>query len=463
MMHSPTIGGGKEAPPADNATPVPVEIASTLRILVVDDERTLREACATVLAGAGFDVTASGNGDDALAMVQRGTFDVILLDLHMTPVSGMEILRAALEANKDTITVIMTGKPSAQASIEALRAGAWDCIPKPFSASYLEQLLGRAVRAVIATREARRVRLQHLEQAGNGENHTLLGSSLAFRNLVELALAAAPTDAPVMIMGESGTGKKLLAQFIHTHSRRAHRPLTTVNCAVVSERELFGAHSGALSGVGPDERGLLEDATGGTVFLDELTALSDALQTRLLRIVQDTVADPVGSGRRSGAPGVRFVSATSQILDEAVRAGTLRPELASRLGVVSLVLPPLRERPTDIPVLASHFLTQHWERHRPPSEPVPQLSEETLGYLRSRPWRGNIRELQHVIERVAVLAEPGREVAPRDIPLFEESGAAPAGGGIYAAIMDEAYPIADPMLLELSEREHHRPGRKGLG
>jgi DNA-binding NtrC family response regulator len=175
MMHSPIIGGGKDAPPADNAAPVPVEVASTMRILVVDDERTLREACATVLAGAGFRVTASGNGEEALAMVRGGAFDVILLDLHMTPVSGIEILRAALQASEDTIAVIMTGKPSAQVSIEALRAGAWECISKPFSAGHLEQLFGRAVRAVMVTREARRVRLQYPEQAHHRPEQKELG------------------------------------------------------------------------------------------------------------------------------------------------------------------------------------------------------------------------------------------------------------------------------------------------
>src|SRR5690348_13634733 len=219
-MTTPPVLGNADGTPSGqrmirDPLSIPAEIKAGVRILVVDDDRTLREGCASVLQLDGYNVTFCGRGDEAVELVKRRKFQIILVDLYMTPVPGMEILKAALGAHKDTIVVVMTGNPSVTSSIEALRAGAWDYLPKPFSATHLQVLVGRASHAVMVARETRELRVQLLRQSGNSDKITLLGVSPSFRKAVELARRVASTDASVMIMGESGTGKELIAQFIH--------------------------------------------------------------------------------------------------------------------------------------------------------------------------------------------------------------------------------------------------------
>src|SRR3712207_5251819 len=239
----------------------------------------------------GYNVTVIGRGEEALDTVKRRKFDIILVDLYMSQISGLEILQNALGAYRDTIFVVMTGNPSVTSSIEALRSGAWDYLPKPFSASHLQILVGRASHAVLVARETRDLRLQLLQQSGNSDKLTLLGVSPAFRKAVELARKVASTDASVLISGESGTGKEVIAQFIHSHSRRASRKLVPINCAALPEglleSELFGHRKGAFTGADRDKPGLLETANGGTLFLHELTEMSLPLQAKLLRGLQD--------------------------------------------------------------------------------------------------------------------------------------------------------------------------------
>ena len=290
---------------------IPPEVKASISILVVDDDRTLREGCASVLQIDGFNVTFTGRGDEAVEMVKRRKYDIILVDLYMTPVSGMDVLKAALAAHRDTIVVVMTGNPSVTTSIEALRAGAWDYLPKPFSATHLQVLVGRASHAVMVARETRDLRFQLMKQNGNSDKIALLGVSPAFRKAVDLARKVAPTDASVMITGESGTGKELIAQFIHRHSRRASRKLVPVNCAALPEplleSEMFGHRKGAFTGADRDKPGLLEVANGGTFFLDELTEMSLPLQAKLLRVIQDGVVRRVGSENQDAVVDVRFI------------------------------------------------------------------------------------------------------------------------------------------------------------
>src|SRR3982750_3578705 len=302
---------------------IPSEVKASIRILVVDDERTLRESCASVLQMDGYNVTLIGRGEEALETVRRRKFDIILVDLYMSQISGLDILRATLQAYKDTIVVVMTGNPSVTSSIEALRAGAWDYLPKPFSATHLQVLIGRASHAVMVARETRDLRIQLLKQNGNSDKLTLLGVSPAFRKAVDLARKVASTDASVMIMGESGTGKKVIAQFIHHHSRRASRQVVPINCAALPEglleSELFGHRKGAFTGADRDKPGLLEIANGGTLFLDELTEMSLPIQAKLLRVLQDGVVRRVGSEEQEAVVDVRFISATNRDPQEAVR------------------------------------------------------------------------------------------------------------------------------------------------
>jgi len=437
---------------ADDLTGTVPDRANGLRILVVDDDRTLREGCASILQLDGHAVTAIGRGDEAIEVVRRRRFDLVLVDLYMTPVSGMEVLKAAVAAHKDIIVVVMTGNPTVASSIEALRAGAWDYLPKPFSASHLQVLIGRASHAAVQPRPAREpLKPATPAPAANGSSSAmaLLGASPAFRKAVELARKVAGTDASVMISGESGTGKEMIAQFIHQHSRRTTRKLVPVNCAALPEHllesELFGHRKGAFTGADRDKPGLLEVAHGGTMFLDELTEMEMPLQAKLLRVLQDGVVRRLGSEVQDAVVDVRFISATNRDPQEAVRQGLLREDLFYRLRVVPIKLPPLRERLEDIPVLAEFFLTRSWERHRGGDQPT--FAPETIPFLQSRPWRGNVRELQNVIEHVAVITDPGQVITPDDVPLYDEATGPGGDGGLPAGIMQEPFHQAKDHLI----------------
>jgi len=433
-----------------------------LRILVVDDDRTLREGCVSVLQMDGHNVASTGRGEEALELVRRKRFDLILVDLFLNnQISGMEVLKAAVEAHKGVIVVVMTGNPTVQSSIDALRAGAWDYLPKPFSAGHLQVLVGRAAHAAATTRETREAIKPSalMTQNGAGESMALLGISPSFKKAVELAQKVAATDASVMISGESGTGKEMIAQFIHKHSRRAQRKLVPVNCAALPdnllESEMFGYRKGAFTGADRDKAGLLEVANGGTLFLDELTEMTMPLQAKLLRVLQDGVVRRLGSETQDAVVDVRFISATNRDPQESVQQGILREDLFYRLRVVPIKLPPLRKRIEDIPLLAEFFLKRSWERHRASGAPAPAFEPETVAFLQSRPWRGNVRELQNVIEHLAVIADAGRSITPDDIPVYDDGPVeAAAESGLPSGIMNEAFHIAKDNLIAHFEKEY---------
>jgi DNA-binding NtrC family response regulator len=441
--------------PADPLSLDP-SIKAGIAILVVDDDRTLREGCASVLQVEGYNVTTAARGDEALEMIKRRRFDLVLVDLYMTPLSGMDVLHGALQANKDTLVVLMTGNPTVTSSVETLRAGGWDYLAKPFAAAHLQVLVGRAAHAIMVARETTVMRDKLLKQHGNSDKITLLGISPAFRHAVELARKVAATDASVMLIGESGTGKEVIAQFIHRHSRRASRKLVPINCAALPEplleSEMFGHRKGAFTGADRDKPGLLETANGGTLFLDELTELTHPLQAKLLRVLQDGVVRRVGSEQQDAVVDVRFISATNRDPQEAVTSRVLREDLFYRLRVVPIKLPPLRNRPEDIELLATHFLAHYWQRHRQRGAAAPILTPATLELLRTRAWRGNVRELQNVIEHLVVLVEPGQQIRPEDVPIVDDGPAPAAEGSLPSAIMDQAYHLAKDTLIAHFER-----------
>ena len=449
----PSDSGGSKDPLS-----IPPAVKAGIRILLVDDERTLRESCASVLQMDGYSVTLAGRGEEALDLLKNRRFDIVLVDLYMSQVSGLEILKAALTSNKDSIVVVMTGNPSVTTSIEALRAGAWDYLPKPFSATHLQVLIGRASHAVMVAREANDLRQQLVEQQSHGESGVMIGISPLFRKAIELARKVAPTDASVFISGESGTGKEVIAHFIHQNSRRSKKTLVPINCAALPEplleSEMFGHRKGAFTGADRDKLGLLETASGGTLFLDELTEMPLALQAKLLRVVQDGVVRRVGSEVQDAVVDVRFISATNREPQQAVESGVLRGDLYYRLRVVPITLPPLRKRLEDIPLLANHFLTHYWGRHRGMPGRAPKLSEECIAYLRSRPWPGNVRELQNVIEHVAVLAEPDQQLRPDDIPVYDEGAPVAPERPASVPVPDEAYHPAKDRVIAQFERDY---------
>jgi DNA-binding NtrC family response regulator len=455
--HPPTGGGPEQGAP--RALPISPEARASVSILIIDDERTLRESCATVLRAEGYNVTVSGRGQEALDLVKRRPFDIVLIDLYMSQVSGMELLRAVVDARRGTIAIVMTGNPSVATSIEALRAGAWDYLPKPFGALHLQVLIGRAAHTVLVGRESEAQRADLGAEAGDDEQGPVLGASPAFRQVIGLARKVAATDASVLITGESGSGKEMIAQFIHQHSRRSARPLVAINCAALPEAllesEMFGHVKGAFTGAIRDKAGLLEVANGGTLFLDELIEMPKPIQAKLLRVIQDGVVRRVGSETTDAVVNVRFIAATNRDTDAAVKNGQLREDLYYRLRVVPIHMPALRERPDDIAVLASHFLASHWARHRDAGAPVPKLTSAAMQALRAYPWPGNVRELQNVMEHAVVLLDPGADVRPEDIPFLNTANGRGEPDEIsFDVAPDETYHQARERLIGAFERRY---------
>ncbi len=405
--------------------PRPVSPAQNrIRVAIVDDDRTLREGCASVLRVEGYNVTVLGRGDEAIEMLQRTRFDIMLVDVCMTPVSGIDILKAVMAASPSTLVVLMTGNPSLSLSIEAMQIGAWDYLPKPYSGTQLQLLLGRAAHVITARLEQEELSGGVLSVPGARGKTSILGSTPAFQQAIALARRVATTSASVMIVGETGTGKDLLAQLVHRWSRRANMPLIPVNCAAIPEQllesEMFGHRKGSFTGADRDRMGLLEAANGGTLFLDELTEMSLALQAKMLRVVQDGVVRRVGSEQTDCVVDVRFISATNRDPQEAIRDKKMREDLYYRLNVVQIHIPPLRERVEDIPVLANNFLKTFWTRHRSSKEAVPVFTEDALELMASRPWRGNVRELQNFVEYLSVVTLPGAKIQAHHLPLDQQ-------------------------------------------
>ncbi|HEX4629186.1 MAG TPA: sigma-54 dependent transcriptional regulator [Gemmatimonadales bacterium] len=457
---APWTGEPDEAQNLAALLPIGPDVKAQIRVLIVDDEHTLRESCASVLRHDGYDVTVSGRGQEALDLMRRRAFDIALVDLYLPQVGGLALLRAALATNRDTVVVVMTGNPSVDSSVEALRQGAFDYLPKPFSATHLQVLIGRAVHTLLVARETRAQQGELERRHVHSDKIALLGTAPAFRRAVDLARKVAPTDASVFITGDSGTGKEMIAQFIHHHSRRSSRPFIAVNCAALPEglleSEMFGHRKGAFTGAVRDKPGLLEAANGGTLFLDELVEMSKPIQAKLLRVIQDGVVRRVGSETTDAVVNVRFIAATNGDPEAAVKAGTLREDLYYRVRVVPIQVPALRERPEDIPLLAEYFLSTYWVRHRSKGAPFPKLTDAALRALCGYPWRGNVRELQNVVEHLAVIAEPGASIGPEDLQLTgdatPEQGANPAA--LVATLLEESYHAARDRVITQFERQY---------
>lgn len=456
---APTRSAGPEARQPTSGIALTPEQKQSIRILVVDDEQTLSSSCASVLRLEGYQVDVVNRGNEALETVRKKTYDIALLDLYMSQVPGMELLKACLSARPDTICVMMTGNPSVQSNLQALELGAWDYLPKPFSASHLEVLIGRAAHAVCVARETAQMRQKLERENGHSDTITVLGNSRALREAIALARKVASTNASVFITGESGTGKELFAQFIHHNSRRSSRSMMAINCAALPETllesEMFGHVKGSFTGAIRDKEGLLESANGGTMFLDELTEMSMPTQAKLLRVLQDGCVRRVGSNEMDAVVDVRFIAATNRDPREAVEEGMLRKDLYYRIRVVPIRVPPLRERIEDVPVLARHFLATYWKRDRE-RQPVPQFSDEAIHALQSRPWAGNVRELQNVIEHAVVLLEPDTVIRPDNIPMMDDGFEQPPGGSgsfsIPASIQEDEYHSARERVLAEFEK-----------
>jgi two-component system response regulator AtoC len=386
-------------------------------LMVVDDESRLRESLAELLTGEGYDVIQAGDGHEALARLASSAElpDAIFLDLKMPGRDGLSTLRdiTADPERRQIPVVIITSYGGSEQTITAMKAGAYDYITKPFEPDEVLRTAARAVEKRRLSREVDRLRAQR--GAVDTEPAGLIGRHPAMRELFKLIGRVAASDATVLITGESGTGKELVTQAIHRHSRRATRPLVAVNCAAIPEAliesELFGHERGAFTGAVQSRPGRLELADGGTLFLDEIGELPLALQAKLLRAVQERSFERLG-GQRPVSSDFRLIAATNRDLAEAMAAGRFREDLFYRLNVVRVDVPALRERRSDIPELAEHFLRRHGaEGASAPSG----FSDEAMRALLLHDYPGNVRELENLVQRSIVLAR-GPLVTAEDLP-----------------------------------------------
>ncbi len=384
--------------------------ASLARILLVDDDPDFCEALGDRLRALGFQVAVAGRGPEALRLVREDPPALVLLDLVLPGLDGMAVLETVRREEPDVPVVVITGHGTIARAVDAMKKGAYDFVTKPVDARHLEIVLAKALE-----RQALRDANALLSSEVGDRYAAIVGESPQMRAVVDVARRAAPSGATVLLLGESGTGKEVIARAIHRWSDRASQPFVVVNCVALSEEllesELFGHEKGAFTGAHQQKRGKLEVAHGGTVFLDEIGDIRPALQAKLLRVLQDQTFERVG-GTRAIRSDLRFVAATNRDLRGAVRDGLFRLDLYYRLDVVTLTLPPLRERAGDVPALAQHFLERY---RRELKRDLRGITPDALAALRRYAWPGNVRELENVIERATVLAE-GPEIGVRDLP-----------------------------------------------
>jgi two-component system response regulator HydG len=383
------------------------------RILLVDDHLEMAEMLADGLGGRGFETQAVSSGKAALRALEEGWPEALVTDLRMAEVDGLGLLARSRELDPERPVIVMTAYGAIDSAVESIRQGAYHYLTKPFKLDELEIYLRRALADRAVRTEAATLRKAlHTQFSGAG----MVGRSGAMREVYDLMERIAPAEVPVLILGETGTGKGLVARAMHGRSPRAMRPFVAVNCAALPEQllesELFGHKKGAFTGATADRQGLFQEAEGGTLFLDEIGDLPLSLQSKLLHVLERRVIRPLGNPREVEVD-VRIMAATHRDLRQMVSAGTFREDLLYRLDVVSLDLPPLRHHKEDIPELVEHFLAQAKGRH--PQSPVEGLSPEVMGRLMDYGWPGNVRELAHLLERLAVLGRRA-QVELTDLP-----------------------------------------------
>lgn len=390
-----------------------------IRVLIVDDERNLREIYLAELDSAVFSVATLDRGDVVLDRLQQSEFDVVVLDLNLPGLGGMEVLTRMRAAEIPAEVIILTGHATVDTAVDALKLGAYDYLRKPVGLDELETFIRKAAESRRLKRELVALRTQVHRQ---NQNHRIVAASPIMRTLLATVRKIAPTDFPVLITGESGVGKELVARALHRGSERADGPFIAINCGAVPEQmmesELFGFEKGAFTGAHAQKLGLVELANEGTLFLDEIGEMPLNLQVKLLRVIETSRFFRLG-GTREMAVSARLVSASNKNLKRESEHGTFRSDLFYRISGLSLEIPPLRERREDIPALVEHF------RQRNPLFRNKRFGAETLAVLSRYAWPGNARELQNVVQR-ALLLSPGNVVLPADLPADLGADAAPA-------------------------------------
>jgi DNA-binding NtrC family response regulator len=384
------------------------------RILVVDDDASLRRVLQVQLEQEGYAVASAASAQQTLSMLQVQPYDLVISDLKMPGASGLELLRQIRLQYPEAIVLILTAFGTVETAVEAMKSGAYDYLTKPVHPDELSLVVGRALEHLRLVKEVCTLRA-NLDQKYGFEN--ILGRSGSLLQVLDTAARAARTHSTVLIRGETGTGKELLARAIHFNSSRKHKPLITINCAAIPkellESELFGHKRGAFTGAVGEKRGKIETADGGTIFLDEIGEMPLELQVKLLRLIEEGEIEKIGSEVKN-LVDVRIIAATHRDLQAMIEDGTFREDLYYRLVVIPLLLPPLRERMEDIPDLVQYFFRKSRQKNdRPELVMAPAL----LPYFARYRWPGNVRELENVVERMVVLAR-GDEISVQDLPEF---------------------------------------------
>jgi len=391
----------------------------------VDDDPASRRLLEVRLRPLECDVITASNGEQALATIRKDAPDLVLLDLQMPRMGGMDVLRMLRQDGIEVPTIVITAHGSIEIAVEAMKAGAYDFVTKPIDANHFDIVVRKALERVDLKRE-----LELFSAETDKRYHLVVGKSEKMRDAVETAKKAANSRATVLLLGESGTGKEVFARAIHNWSDRRDQPFVAINCVGLSkellESELFGHEKGAFTGADQQKKGKVELANGGTVFLDEVGDISQELQTKLLRFLQEREFDRVG-GVRPVKVDVRIIAATNRDLDDAVKIGRFREDLYHRINVIPITLPPLRERNQDIPALSKHFLRRYSSESK---KNFAEIADDALGKLVTYGWPGNVRELANTIERAVVLGR-GPVLGIEDLPgrIANAKQANPSSGG----------------------------------
>ncbi|WP_432821022.1 sigma-54-dependent transcriptional regulator [Trichloromonas sp.] len=372
------------------------------QILVIDDEKSNREALTLLLQSAGYQVRAAGSGEEALTILQQTPFEIVITDLFLPGVSGIDILKQVKNDSPYTNVIVITGQASAETAVEAMKAGAFDYITKPFNFEKLKVQIAKAMEKSRLVAENLYLRQQ---LRGKYKFDNIIGNSSAMQQVFARMERIVHTDSTILILGDSGTGKELVAKAIHYNGARKDKPFMAINCGAIPaellESELFGHVRGSFTGAIADKPGKFELANNGTIFLDEIGTMPHHLQMKLLRVLQEHEIERVGSGKKIKL-NVRVISATNADLEDEVKLGNFREDLYYRLNVIPIHLPPVRDRREDIPLLARHFLQSSCKSM---NRPLMTISAEAMKSLQNYDWPGNVREMENVLERTVALTE----------------------------------------------------------
>jgi two-component system response regulator HydG len=391
------------------------------RILIVDDDVDGRNTISTILQKEGYESLVAESGKEAVDKLQTGDVDVLITDLRMPGMDGLELLDRAKVINKNIPVIIVTGSGTVETAVEAMKAGAYDYLIRPFRKSDITTLVKNALkfRAVLLENLNLKQQLQ-----AEREKRFVVGVSAAMKHVLDMVEQVAPSTSTVLLLGETGTGKEVVALAIHKHSPRAAKPFIKVSCAALPEtlleNELFGHEKGAYTGATSTQRGRFELADGGTIFLDEIGEMTLATQVKLLAVLQEGHFERIG-GTKTIAADVRVIAASNRDLAKAVEQRTFREDLYYRLNVINIHVPPLRDRPEDIPILASYFARKYAESN---DKKIEGISGEAMNALSAYMWPGNVRELENAIERAVVMAKQST-ISAEDLPPSVRAGASP--------------------------------------